>query len=156
MLATSNSRIKDLEREKIFLTGNIFYLPIVLRQCNSQPEVIEDACNQIISYLSEILECVNSEEEIMQAINTYLYHLIHNTKAFREFDNSPEYELFKDIFTLFEQTYLKRVSEYLWYIRAYKNYADTHRIAPSYKIISKKDHLSQEKYLSLLDTIPKI
>lgn len=156
MLAKSNALLTSLKEEKAFLVGNIFYLPTILTVCNSSLEVIEDACDQIVNYLSEILECVDSEWKIIDAINRYLFRLVYDTKAFNDFDNSPEYEIFKDIFILLDGTYPQRKSEYMWYIRAYKNYADTNRIASTYKIISKKEHLTKEKYLELLSTIPKI
>lgn len=156
VLAKSNALLTSLKEEKEFLIGNIFYLPIILRGCNSSPQMIEDACEQIVSYLSGILDSVESEYQIADAINRYLFSLVHNIEAFHDFDNSPEYELFKDIFILLDGTYPQRRSEYMWYIRAYKNYADTNRIASTYKIISKKEHLPKEKYLELLDTIPKI
>lgn len=156
MLARSYKRMEDLNKEKLLLVGSIFYLPTVLKECNSDPELIEAACNQIVTYLSNIVETVDLEYQLMEAINRYLISLCNHPQEFIEFDNSPEYELFIGIFNLIEGTYPMRASEYFWYLRAYNNFADTKRIPPSYKIINKKPQLSKEKYLSLLNTIPKI
>lgn len=156
MLAKSEAILTDYKKEKVFLTGNIIYLSIALRECNSDPEIIESAINEIVNYLSEVLECVCSEWEIMDAVNRYLYSLCNDICAFHGFENSPEFPLFKGIFELFAQTYAKRVKEYIWYLSVYKNYVVTNRIGKSYKIISKQEHLSQERYAGLLKTIPKV
>lgn len=156
MLSTSYVRMQDLNKEKIFLVGSIFYLPTVLNECHSDPELIEDACKQIVEYLSGVVEAVDSEYKLMEAIHDYLCYLPINEEEFNEFDNSPEYELFKEIFDMIERTYPMRASEYYWYLRAYKSYADTKRISPSYKIISKKPRVSKNDYEILLDTIPKV
>lgn len=156
MLAQSNANLQALKMEKEFLIGNIFYLPFLLSQTNSEPETINNAIKEITTYLSSFLESINYEWEIMNAINRYLYHICTIPSTFHGFDMSNEFTLFKGIFELLNQTYPKRASEYMWYIRAYKNYADTNRISNNYKIIAKREHLSKERYERILTTIPKV
>ena len=156
MLAQSEENLKTYQKEKFFLIGYIGYLPAVLSAIDGDEDILSQACNEIVNYLSEVLECVSLEWEIMNAINRYLWSLTSDFPAFNGFETSPEFLLFKGIFELLENTYPQRVSEYMWYIRQYKNYADTNCIAKSYKIISKRKHLSKERYASLLNTIPKV
>lgn len=156
MLAQSIADLESLKQEKTFLTGNIFYFSTLLPKTNSDPTVILNACNEIVNYLCEVLVSVNLEWEIMDAINRYLYSLCNDWRSFEGFEQSPECPLFKGIFELLANTYAKRVKEYMWYLNTYKSYIDTNRIGNSYKIISKQETLTKEKYAELLKTIPKV
>lgn len=156
MLAQSNANLESLKKEREFLVGCMIYFSTFLRFVNNDPETIDKAINEIISYLSPILEVVNYEYDIMDAVNRYLYKLCTNVAAFQGFETSEEFTLFKGIFELLDQTYPKRVSEYLWYINNYKNYITTNRIPKGYKIISKRQLLDKEEYQKILSTIPKV
>lgn len=156
MLAQSEINLASLKKEQEFLVGFLLYFSTFLRTTNSDPETIENATREITTYLSDILEVVNCEYEIMEAVNRYLFKLCTDVAAFQGFDTSNEFTLFKGIFELLNQTYPKRVSEYLWYINNYKSYVETRRISKSYKIISKRKHLDKEGYEKLLSTIPKV
>lgn len=156
MLAQSEANLESIKQEKAFLVGNIFYFSHYLPQINGEPEVISNACEEIVNYLSELLVSVNLEEEIINAINRYLYSLCNDWRSFKNFEFSPEFSLFKEIFELLDCTYAKRVKAYMWYLMKYKNYVDTNRISKGYKIISKQEKLSKEKYAELLKIIPKV
>lgn len=156
MLFQSEIYLKSLKKEQEFLVGCILYFSVFLQSTSSDPETIENAIKEITSYLSDILEVVNCEYEIMDAVNRYLYKLCTDFAAFQGFETSNEFPLFKGIFDLLNQTYPKRVNEYLWYVNSYKSYVVTHRISKSYKIISKRKHLDKERYEKLLSTIPKV
>lgn len=156
MLIQSIYNLESLKQEKAFLIGNIFYFYTYLPDTKSEFEVIEAACNEIVNYLSEVLVSVDYEWEIMNAINRYLYSLYNDCHSFEGFEQSPEFPLFKGIFEILLGTYVKRVKEYMWYMGIYRNYIDTNHISEGYKIISKHDPLSQEKYAKLLKTIPRV
>lgn len=155
MLAQSNTNLTSLKKEQEFLIGCIFYFSNFLRSVNSDPETIENAINEITTYLYDIIEAVNCEYAIMDAINRYLYKICTDIVDFEGFETSEEFSLFKGVFDLLNQTYPMRVSEYLWYINNYKSYVETHRISKGYKIISKRKHLDKEEYEKILSTIPK-
>ncbi|MDE6141037.1 MAG: hypothetical protein K2G03_00395 [Bacilli bacterium] len=156
MLAQSNTNLQSLKKEREFLIGCLIYFSTFLRFVNNDPETIDKAINEITSYLSKILEVVNHEYDIMDAVNRYLYALCNNIVAFQGFETSEEFTLFKGIFELLNNTYPKRVSEYLWYVNNYKSYVNTRRIAKGYKIISKRKLLDNERYEKILSTIPKV
>ena len=147
MLAQSEADLKSLKREQEFLIGSVLYFTIYLKFTDNDPDIIEKATNEITSYLLNILEAVNAEYEIMDAINRYLYRICTDVAAFRGFET---------IFDLLNSTYPNRLAEYTWYIRNYKSYVELHRISKGYKIISKRKHLDKEEYQKILSTIPKV
>ena len=156
MLAQSEADLKSLKREQEFLIGSVLYFTIYLKFTDNDPDIIEKATNEITSYLLNILEAVNAEYEIMDAINRYLYRICTDVAAFRGFETSEEFHLFQEIFDLLNSTYPNRLAEYTWYIRNYKSYVELHRISKGYKIISKRKHLDKEEYQKILSTIPKV
>lgn len=156
MLAQSEADLKSLKREQEFLIGSVLYFTTFLRFADNDPETIEDATNEITSYLLKTLEAVSSEYEIMDAVNRYLYKLCTDVEAFKGFETSEEYTLFKEIFDLLRETYPNRLAEYSWYIRNYKSYVEIGRISRGYKIISKRKHINKEGYEKILSTIPKV
>ncbi|MCX4365603.1 MAG: hypothetical protein OSJ70_07515 [Bacilli bacterium] len=154
MLAVTNESLTYLRAEKQILVGNIFYFTSYLKEVDNDPEIIEDALREIVEYLAQMAHCVDEEYKIFDAINRYLYSLCNDSCAFNGFELSDEYKLFQGIIPMLNQSRSMRISEYLWYIRNYRSYIDTNRIAKSYKIFAKKRTISDESYAKLYETIP--
>ena len=155
MLAKVNASLESIKKENIEIFAHFLRITNLLKLRFKDNNYCDAAITEITSYVFELLHETDLEYKIYDKIGNYLYHIIYE-QTIEGFECSLENELFEGIIKLLDSSYSKRKFQLEYYIEKYKTIIETKCLNNSnYLIFESNPYMTEEKYLKLLETIPK-